>query len=253
MSCGLLQTTGLMTRAFKTAGWTMIGFGALILLFLGYQLVGTNFLTARSQNRAQETVEDHFVAAQEEIEVVDTLPPPQVDDNGSTDPPPSQEDPPVIHYGEPIPEEGLAFGVMTIPKIDAEHVLFEGVDRATLKKGPGHMPWTPLPGQPGNAVVSGHRTTYGAPFSDLDQLAPGDEILVETALGTHAYVVRESFIVLPTAVEVTDPKRGAWLTLTTCNPKFSARERLIISAELVDGPNFAYALAEKEFMPAEAS
>ena len=253
MSCGLLQSTGLMTRALKTAGWTMIGLGVLILLFLGYQLVGTNFLTARSQDRAQETVEKHFVAAQEEIAVVDTLPPPQVDDNGSADPPPSQEDPPVVHYSEPTPEQGLAFGVMTIPKIDVEHVLFEGVDRATLKKGPGHMPWTPLPGQPGNAVVSGHRTTYGAPFSGLDQLAPGDEILVETALGTHSYVVRESFIVLPTAVEVTDPKRGAWLTLTTCNPKFSARERLIISAELVDGPNFAYALAEKEFMPAEAS
>jgi sortase A len=242
-----------MTRALKTAGWVMIGFGVLILLFLGYQLVGTNFLTARSQDRAQETVEEHFVAAQEEIEVVDTLPPPQNDDNGPADPPPSQEDPPVVHYSEPTPGEGLAFGVMTIPKIGVDHVLFEGVDRATLKKGPGHMPWTPLPGQPGNAVVSGHRTTYGAPFSDLDQLAPGDEILVETALGTHSYVVRESFIVLPTAIEVTDPKRGAWLTLTTCNPKFSARERLIISAELVDGPNFAYALAEKEFIPAEAS
>ena len=231
----------------------MIGLGVLILLFLGYQLVGTNYLTARSQNQAQESVEDHFVAAQEEIEVVDTLPPPQVDDDGSSDDPPVAEDPPVVHYSEPVPETGLAFGVMTIPRIEVDHVLFEGVDRATLKKGPGHMPWTPLPGQPGNAVVSGHRTTYGAPFFDLDALVPGDEIFVETALGLHTYVVRSSFIVAPTAVEVTDPKRGAWLTLTTCNPKFSARERLIISAELVDGPNFAYALAEKEFVPAEAS
>lgn len=231
----------------------MIGLGVLIMAFLAYQLVGTNFLTARSQDRAQETVEEHFVAAQEEIEVVDTIPPPQIDDNGSTDPLPDPATPQVVHYSEPTPDEGLAFGVMTIPKIDADHVLFEGVDRATLKKGPGHMPWTPLPGQPGNAVVSGHRTTYGAPFFDLDQLEPGDEILVETALGLHTYVVRSSFIVAPTAVEVTDTKRGAWLTLTTCNPKFSARERLIISAELVDGPNFAYALAEKEFVPAEAS
>jgi sortase A len=84
-------------------------------------------------------------------------------------------------------------------------------------------------------------------------MEPGDEIMIETALGMHTYVVRRVFIVAPTAVEVTDPKRGAWLTLTTCNPKFSARERLIISAELVDGPNFAYALADKDFVPAGAS
>jgi sortase A len=241
-----------MTRTLKASGWIMIGLGVLILLFLGYQLVGTNLLTARSQDLAQETIDDHFVAAQDQIEVVDTLPPPEIEPDAPDDPPP-EEEVPVVHYGEPAPEDGSAFGVMTIPKTEAEHVLFEGVDRATLKKGPGHMPWTPLPGQPGNAVVSGHRTTYGAPFFDLDQLEPGDEISVETALGIHTYVVRSSFIVAPTAVEVTDPKRGAWLTLTTCNPKFSARERLIISAELVDGPNFAYALAEKEFVPAEAS
>ncbi len=240
-----------MTRALKVSGWIMIGLGVLILAFLGYQLVGTNFLTARSQNLAQQTVGDHFVAAQDEIEVVDTLPPPQIEPD--TPNPPPVDETPVVHYGEPTPEEGSAFGVMTIPKIDAEHVLFEGVDRSTLKKGPGHMPWTPLPGQPGNAVVSGHRTTYGAPFFDLDQLVSGDEITIETALGVHIYVVRDAFVVAPTAVEVTDPKRGAWLTLTTCNPKFSARERLIISAELVDGPNFAYAMAGKEFVPAEAS
>jgi sortase A len=243
-----------MTRALKIAGWTMIGLGVLILLFLAYQLVGTNFLTARSQERGQETVAEHFVAAQEEIEVVGTLPPPQVD----VEPPdPEQqideEPPPVVHYGEPIPDQGSAFGVMSIPKLDADLVVFEGVDRTTLKKGPGHMPWTPLPGQPGNAVVSGHRTTYGAPFFDLDRLQPGDEIVVVTALGTHTYEVRSSFVVEPTAVEVTDPKRGAWLTLTTCHPTFSARERLIVSAELVDGPNFAYALAEKEFVPTGAS
>ncbi len=251
MERDLLQETRTMNRALKASGWIMIGLGVLILLFLGYQLVGTNFLTARSQDQAQQTIEERFVAAQEDIEVVDTLPPPPVDPGTGTIPP--EDEVPVVHYGEPAPEQGEGFGVLTIPKIEGEHVLFEGVDRATLKKGPGHMPWTPLPGQPGNAVISGHRTTYGAPFFDLDQLVPGDQILIETALGTHTYEVRTSFIVSPTAVEVTDPKRGAWLTLTTCNPKFSARERLIISAELVDGPNLAYALADKVFVPADAS
>ena len=118
--------------------------------------------------------------------------------------------------------------------------MFEGVDRETLTQGPGHMPGTPLPGQPGNAVISGHRTTYGRPFFDFDLLEPGDLIEVETAIGLHTYVVRSSIIVEPTDVWVTDDKEGAWLTLTTCNPKFSARQRLIINAELVSGPNLRY-------------
>ncbi len=242
-------------RALKVTGWVMIGLGALILAFLGYQLVVTNFLTARAQDQAQETLAEHYAAAQENIEVTDSLPPPPPppEDNGPVEPEPVEPEVRVVRYKEPVPPEGEAFGQMVIPRIEADMVLFEGVDRATLKKGPGHMPWTPLPGQPGNAVVSGHRTTYGAPFFDLDQLVVGDEIMVETALGSHSYLVRETLIVAPTDVWVTDPKRGAWLTLTTCNPKFSARERLIVVAELVDGPNLEFAMAEKAFLPAGAS
>jgi sortase A len=100
------------------------------------------------------------------------------------------------------------------------------------------MPDTPLPGMLGDAVISGHRTTYGAPFNELDELAPGDVIEVETAVGTHIYVVRESLVVSPFDVWVTNPREGAWLTLTTCNPEFSARERLVVFAELQGGPNW---------------
>ena len=67
---------------------------------------------------------------------------------------------------------------------------------------------------------------------------------METAIGVHTYEVRESFVVEPTGVWVTDPRDGAWLTLTTCNPKYSARERLIITVELVDGPNFEYVASQ---------
>ena len=102
------------------------------------------------------------------------------------------------------------------------------------------MPWTPVPGQPGTSVISGHRTTYGAPFYDLDLLEPGDVIEIDTAIGTHVYTVRETVIVLPTDVWVTEPRPGAWITLTTCNPKLSARERLIVFAELTAGPNLEY-------------
>jgi sortase A len=102
------------------------------------------------------------------------------------------------------------------------------------------MPGTALPGQPGNSVISGHRTTYGRPFYDLDLLSAGDRIEVETAVGVHVYEVRESFVVAPTDVWVTDDRPGGWLTLTTCHPRFSARERLIVTAEMVQGPNLEY-------------
>ena len=240
----------------------MMSLGGLLLAFLAYQLVVTNALTARSQQSAQSELTQYIQAAAAQVEVADTLPlppePPDEDDptlpqsstSTSTTLPASVD---AVHYVEPTPDEGTAFGTIEIPVIELDKVIFEGVDRSTLKKGPGHMPWTPLPGQPGNAVISGHRTTYGAPFFNLDAVSVGDEIIVETALGRHVYEVREILIVKPTDVWVTDPKRGAWLTLTTCNPRYSARERLIVQAELVEGPNLLYAEAEKDLGSVGAS
>jgi len=138
--------------------------------------------------------------------------------------------------------------VMRVPRVGLEAVVVAGVETETLKMGPGLMPGTPMPGQPGNTVISGHRTTYGRPFFDFDLLVPGDRVEVTTAIGLHVYQVRESFIVEPTDVWVTEDKPGGWLTLTTCNPKFSARERLIISAELVASPNLPYVKVVEERM-----
>jgi sortase A len=150
------------------------------------------------------------------------------------------------------PKRGQPFASLRIPTIDRLKEgwnIVEGVKYRQLRKGAGHMPWTPLPGQRGNAVISGHRTTHGAPFHEFDELEPGDRIELETAIGVHVYEVRGVKIVKPNALWVTasdGPKRaglengdvGAWLTLTTCHPKFSARKRLIVFAEMVDGPNF---------------
>ena len=83
------------------------------------------------------------------------------------------------------------------------------------------MPGSALPGEPGNAVISGHRTTYGAPFAHLERLNPGDTITVESATGLHTYAVVETRVVDPSDVWVTGQWRGAWLTLTTCNPRYS--------------------------------
>ncbi len=230
-------------RFVRGAGWTMIGAGALILAFLAYQLLFTNLLNSRSQSQAETALEERFeearVAPLEPIVLTPLGPPSTI----GQDEPEVPVTTPISFFEEALPEIGTAFGRIVIPKIDLDVVIFEGVERDTLKQGPGHMPWTPLPGQAGNAVISGHRTTYGAPFYDLDAMEPGDEIFVETLIGQSTYVVREILIVKPTDVWVTDNRPGAWLTLTTCNPRFSARERLIIVAEMVDGPNFEYAQA----------
>jgi sortase A len=181
------------------------------------------------------------------------------------------EDTEGFYLQESAPDEGEAMGRIRIPSITLrggepmQWTFVEGTDLGVLKNGAGHMPGTALPGQFGNAVISGHRTTYGAPFHNLDQLDPGDPIEVETAVGTHVYAVREVRVVQPTALWVTgttderlaevagttftDPRRGAWLTLTTCNPKFSARERLVVFAELVDGPNAAVIASAVEAAP----
>ena len=84
-----------------------------------------------------------------------------------------------------------------IPKIGVDKIVVEGVGRNDLRKGPGHYPDTPMPGQPGNAAIAGHRTTYGAPFNRIDELEPGDEILVTTLQGPFTYEVTGTEIVTP--------------------------------------------------------
>jgi sortase A len=228
---------GLATRIVRAVGWTLIWLGLLTLGFVAHQLWVTSWLSERNQSQLASERVAYYDSA--EITVVDYTPTVVDPDSGEIVPGAGSGDPASL-LSEAAPPLGQPFALIRIPKIERLQegwTVVEGVRLADLRTGAGHMPNTPLPGQPGNAVISGHRTTYGAPFHELDLLAPGDTIEVETALGTHVYAVRESFIVRPTEIWVTNPKPGAWLTLTTCNPKFSARERLIVTAELVEGPN----------------
>jgi sortase A len=217
-------------RKIAIVGWTLIWGGLLIFGYLGWQLLGTDVVNARVQAEAAETLDRHLEVAAEEPVVVEVVEEEAEGDEGSE----------VEHFQEALPAEDEGFARISVPSVGLEAVVFEGVSSATLAKGPGHMPGTPIPGQPGNSVISGHRTTYGRPFYDFDLLVAGDRIEIETSIGLHVYEVRESFVVAPTDVWVTDDKSGAWLTLTTCHPRFSARERLIITAELVEGPNLEY-------------
>lgn len=226
------MTAGKQPRYLAIAGWTLLGTSLLIALFLFYQLFVTDLINSRSQEAASEEL---VVVLAERRD--DLVTPSSTTTTSQVVAAPELLVEPDVATGEP-------FARLVIDRIELDAVVFEGVDRATLKSGPGHMPNTPLPGQPGNAVISGHRTTYGRPFYDLDLLVPGDEIEVETALGISTYAVRDVLIVAPTDVWVANNIDGAWLTLTTCNPRFSAAERLVIQAELVDGPNLEYVEAE---------
>ena len=133
---------------------------------------------------------------------------------------------------------GAAFAVIFLPTLGRgeEHVDVQWVGKQYLKKGPGHYPSTADPGALGNLVISGHRTTYGAPFNRLDELHVGEPIVLETRDFFYTYLVTGTTVVQPTALGETDPvpnRPGAAptqriLTLTTCNPKYSARTRLVV-------------------------
>lgn len=239
-------SSGRGLQLLHNAGWTLIYLGIFTLGFVVHQLYVTSWFAQQNQPElAAERVEQWESTEISEVVVV----PAQSDggaDNGggvvdgATGSSGDEFPEPLILKVESPPDLGAAFALIRIPKIDRLEEgwnVVEGVRTVDLRNGAGHMPDTVLPGQPGNAVISGHRTTWGQPFHELDALDPGDRIEVDTALGTHIYAVREITVVKPTDVWVADPREGAWLTLTTCHPKFSARERLVIAAELVFGPN----------------
>jgi sortase A len=134
------------------------------------------------------------------------------------------------------PPEGGAVGIITIPKLGLDKAIVEGTGPADLRQGPGHYRGTPLPGQPGNASIAGHRTTYGAPFYRLNDLVPGDQIMVTTSQGMFRYDVARSLAVEPSNVSVIAPTVTNDLTLTTCTPRYTATRRLIVQASLIGPP-----------------
>jgi sortase A len=190
--------------------------GTVVLLFVAYLLWGTGLHEAKAQSSLKKQFEQSLAAT-----TATTAPA----DGGTT----------TTTVPTP-PPTGNAVAVIRIPKIGVEKAVVEGVGVPDLQKGPGHYPGTPLPGQPGNAAIAGHRTTYGAPFYNLDQLEKGDEIDVTTLQGTYRFLVDTSEVVRPDQTEVIDPTLDSRLTLTTCNPRFSSRERLVVTAILTGTP-----------------
>jgi sortase A len=127
---------------------------------------------------------------------------------------------------------GDAIGRIAIPKIGAGYTLIEGTDGASLEKGPGHYPETAFPGMGQTVGVAGHRTTYLAPFKEINELAPGDEIMVTMPYGRFTYRVQYQRIVAPTALWVIRNVGYERLVLSACNPLYSAAQRIIVFARL---------------------
>lgn len=136
-------------------------------------------------------------------------------------------------------EIGDAIGRLEIERIGADLVLMHGTDTGTLQQGPGHYESTALPGLGETAGVAGHRTTYGAPFRDIDQIRDGDEITVRLPYATFTYEVEKHEIVKPEDVEIVDPAGYERLVLTACHPLYSAAERWAVFARMVRVDTFA--------------
>jgi sortase (surface protein transpeptidase) len=212
----------------QAAGEIFVTAGLILLLFVVYELFVTDLIADRRQGElSQELYEDWHR-------------------NTSVVP---------VHESK----LGDAFAVLHIPRLgpDYERVVLEGTEEAQLKQGPGHYTGTAMPGEQGNVAFAGHRVGKGSPFLELDTMKPGDPIVVETADSWFVYRVlgdekTGAFtgdpsgipgqeIVRPQDIDVTSPTpdaaedaapSGAYLTLTTCHPRYSARQRMIIHARL---------------------
>ena len=209
-------------RYVRFVGKLLISVGCGVLMFVAWTLWGTGLYTSQQQDQLQ--------------------------DSWAKEPPIVLEDSPDIKVPESFqPPPGHQAFKMRIPKIDFDQIVVEGVGTDALHKGVGHYPACregfepPLctefeemwPGENGRVIVSGHRTTYGAPFYDLDKLQPGDEVITETRWGDFTYEVTRSEIVRPDSLAIAIQSDVAEIVLTTCNPRFSAAQRLVVYARLV--------------------
>ena len=196
MAKDMNASPGRISRLIDFLGRTMIVAGLLLLSFVAYQLWGTGIVEGRSQT----AIAKQFVKPQ------------------------------------PIqPQLGGLVGRITIPSIGVSKYVVAGVRLKDLERGPGLFPGSPLPGQKGNVAIAGHRTTFGAPFSRIDELRGNERIVLESKDGTFTYIVNgEPKIVLATdtAVAKTTNPDIAIITLVSCYPKWTSTKRIVVVATL---------------------
>ena len=223
----------------------MIITGTLVLLFVAFQLWGTDVQEASAQGDLSTELTEQFAVAEEFQELIAT-------GSWESDQVPTGDEAALLSLLNPA--RGDAVARIEMPSIGVDKIIVNGVAVEDLRRGPGYYTETSPIGTAGNTAIAGHRTTYGAPFSRVDELAPGDEITVTSAQGQFTYRVIEpevayadflgetldvldgSIIVRPTATWVLNDFGDNRLTLTACHPKLSSRERIIVAAELVEEP-----------------
>lgn len=230
-------------------GELLVTAGLLVLLFLAWQLWWTDVVADRAQDRTTEALLEQWDAG------------PAAAEPGLPAASPSGEPtaaPPLA--GETAPEQAAALedlparavALLRVPAFGEGWVrpVLEGTGTAVLQQGVGHYDGAALPGEVGNFAIAGHRTTYGAPFNPIADLVPGDPVVVETATAYHVYRVTDELVVRPQDVAVIAPvpdrpgeePTEAYLTMTSCHPMFSARQRYVVHALLesstprADGP-----------------
>jgi sortase A len=131
------------------------------------------------------------------------------------------------------PLEGDAIAKLEIPAIGVSEYVVEGTDTGSLRKGPGHYPETPLPGDRGTTAIAGHRTTYGAPFRNVDDLERGERIILDMPDGRFVYRIQQVKIVDDSDLSVLDDVGYKRLVLSACHPLYSAAQRVIVFARQV--------------------
>jgi sortase A len=148
--------------------------------------------------------------------------------------------------GLPVPEDSPAdpyapapvvvHGTLALPSVGVAQPLHEGVTLTAINRGPSHWPGSAMPGQLGNVVVAGHRTTYTQPFHDLDRLAPGDPLVFRMTDGSvWTYELTSTEIVGPDAMHIVDQAPEHTATLFACHPKGSAAQRIVAHFRLAAG------------------
>lgn len=205
-------TFGSVARAIsRGTGEALITFGLIVLLFAGYEVWGKSAIVDAHQDELNRQLEQQWA-----------------------------NQPTVGPTATAIkPANGAVIASVHIPRLNKKWAVVQGVTPADIRYAPGHYPDTALPGQVGNFSMAGHRTP--AIWWDLDQLKPGDPVVIKTADTWYVYRVTGHEIVLPTAVQVVAPvpdhpgetPTTAMLTMTTCNPKFNNYQRLVVHGELV--------------------
>lgn len=231
----------MLNRVLSAVGRVLIFSGIVLLLWVSFTLWGTSLYESNEQSNLTSALSGELAAAADG---------PGTKTTASDDPSVVAEqladlDPQTVGPLAP-PPDGEPLGFIQIPKIDlTTRVVVAGVTKSDLRKGPGHYPGTPMPGQAGNAAIAGHRTTYGAPFNRIDELIPGDRIETFTRQGKFVYEVIAPpdgigiergagwYTVRPSEGSVIGPTDDNRLTLTACHPKYSAAQRIVVHAKLV--------------------